>query len=73
MGLVVGFQKTGDHIAVLGLAPPRLENGTVVWDAAESDIARCFRQMSLQVHPDKNKSINAAVAFRGELPIIPSL
>mmetsp|Transcript_32305 Transcript_32305/g.62110 ORF Transcript_32305/g.62110 Transcript_32305/m.62110 type:complete len:427 (-) Transcript_32305:579-1859(-) len=61
---ILKAQKTGDHIAVLGLAPPRLENGTVVWDAAESDIARCFRQMSLQVHPDKNKSINAAVAFR---------
>jgi hypothetical protein len=50
----------------LGLPPPHLDDGDVVWSVPDGDISRCFRQMSLRVHPDKNCSPQAAVAFRGE-------
>lgn len=63
--VLVTAQRNEDWIEVLGLAPPVLDDGDVVWGVVDGEISRCFRQMSLRVHPDKNPSPQAGVAFRG--------
>eukprot|EP00242_Pyramimonas_sp_CCMP2087_P011439 CAMPEP_0198225310 /NCGR_PEP_ID=MMETSP1445-20131203/100661_1 /TAXON_ID=36898 /ORGANISM="Pyramimonas sp., Strain CCMP2087" /LENGTH=97 /DNA_ID=CAMNT_0043904789 /DNA_START=17 /DNA_END=307 /DNA_ORIENTATION=- len=61
---VLEAKRKHDYIKVLGLTRPKLQDGEVVWDYGDTEIARHFRLMSLQVHPDKNQSEKAPLAFR---------
>lgn len=39
------------------------ELGEPVWQCSENDVSRAYRQLSLSVHPDKNPSEEAKMAF----------
>ena len=55
---------SGDPFTALSLPKPEFDDaGRPVWDVTEGQISKAFRKRSLAVHPDKNPSAEAKVAF----------
>ena len=55
---------SGDPFTALSLPKPECDDaGRPVWDVTEGQISKAFRKRSLAVHPDKNPSAEAKVAF----------
>ena len=61
---IVRAHADGDFFTALGLPLPDCDDaGKPVWDVPDGVVSKAFRKASLRVHPDKNPSEEAKIAF----------
>jgi curved DNA-binding protein CbpA len=61
---VLDAVRAKDYFTALRVRAPDCDSlGRAVWDVTDAELNRAFRKASLRVHPDKNTSSDARLAF----------